>query len=185
MRFPQPSAFMRAKTWKENGPLNEALHYAMDFELVVKAVLHGAKISGVPDILSSYRLHADSKSNDEERFIEEWTRVLQHALNSFPEATDLQNLLFSVTGVRYNEQISFPRKININRSGLIRVVLEHLHHRFHSAYRRHDPENCRIIANVIRTLDSAYYRDRALAAYLLRMKIIPGFIYKLKTRMFR
>ncbi len=59
----QPSTFMRRSVFEKVGPLNESLHYLMDFEYWIRAG-QGCRIQYVPEMLSSFRVHRTSKTVD-------------------------------------------------------------------------------------------------------------------------
>lgn len=58
--FPQSSTFWRREIWLRAGPLDESLHYSMDYELWRRMGTH-AQIHVVPDVLSNYRFQEDAK----------------------------------------------------------------------------------------------------------------------------
>ena len=58
--FPQSSTFWRRQLWQQAGPLDETLHYSMDYELWRRMGAH-AQIHVVPDVLSNYRFQDDAK----------------------------------------------------------------------------------------------------------------------------
>jgi len=57
----QPAVFFRALVWKQIGPLNEALHYAMDYEYWLRAARE-CRIAAIDRHIAFYRFHQDSKS---------------------------------------------------------------------------------------------------------------------------
>lgn len=59
--IPQPSAFIRREVVEDIGPLNDKHYYFMDWDYWLRA---GARhrIAYIPEILSTYRLHAESKT---------------------------------------------------------------------------------------------------------------------------
>ena len=59
--IPQPSAFIRRDVVEGIGPLNDKHYYFMDWDYWLRA---GARhrIVSIPEILSTYRLHAESKT---------------------------------------------------------------------------------------------------------------------------
>ncbi len=58
--FPQSSTFWRRELWTQAGPLDESLHFSMDYELWRRMGAH-AQIHVVPDVLSNYRFQDDAK----------------------------------------------------------------------------------------------------------------------------
>lgn len=57
----QPSVFIRREVFEEIGFLDESLHYSMDLDLWIR-VAKKFKIAYLPEFLSTYRLHAESKT---------------------------------------------------------------------------------------------------------------------------
>lgn len=86
--FPQPASFFRRKLIEEQGLLDEKLHYAMDFDLLVRAVLNYNVLS-VQDTLAKYRIHPASKTNDHLLFAKEWAVVFSKVLRSFDFSKDI------------------------------------------------------------------------------------------------
>ena len=75
---PQPTLFFDARLFAEKGPLDETLHYALDYEWVIRA---GRDLEAVclPETLALYRVHAASKTADWETskptFFAEMTQI--------------------------------------------------------------------------------------------------------------
>jgi glycosyltransferase involved in cell wall biosynthesis len=59
--IPQPSAFIHRKVIDKIGFIDEGIQFSMDWDLWLRAGLH-YKFIYIPKTLSTYRLHADSKS---------------------------------------------------------------------------------------------------------------------------
>lgn len=57
----QPSAFIRRSVMEKAGELDSKFYYFMDWDFWLRAGLH-AKIEHIDEILSTYRLHAESKT---------------------------------------------------------------------------------------------------------------------------
>jgi len=57
----QPSAFIRREVVEATGLLDARHYYFMDWDYWLRAGLHH-KIASIPDVLSTYRLHAESKT---------------------------------------------------------------------------------------------------------------------------
>lgn len=60
--LPQPAIFWRARLTAELGPLDESLHFAMDFEYWLRFVEAGYRPRLIRDELAAYRLHDASKT---------------------------------------------------------------------------------------------------------------------------
>jgi len=80
---PQPSIFFRTEILKDLGYFDPSLRYAMDYDLWLKASSK-YRFHSIPDNLSYYRIHADSKSGSYgglRKFIPEWKRVIERSLH--------------------------------------------------------------------------------------------------------
>jgi glycosyltransferase involved in cell wall biosynthesis len=58
----QPSSFWTREAWQANGPLNESLTYAFDWEWFLRAQANGFRFLPVGRYLSVYRKHQDHKT---------------------------------------------------------------------------------------------------------------------------
>ena len=63
MHIPQQSSFWRADLWKQVGPLDDSIYFAMDYDLWVR-LAHVSKIVYLADSepMAAFRLHASAKS---------------------------------------------------------------------------------------------------------------------------
>lgn len=178
MRFPQPSSFFRREALLPVLPVNESLHYAMDFELVVKMLLNGQAIRRVPEVLSRYRLHDASKSNQQLAFQKEWTAVVAGFFNSVKGGEayigHLRGLQLLGAGpvARYSNTLSFGAK------ELESVFLDHLNLCYHTFYQAFDQQACLRISHYIREHAPHAYVENKYSSYNLRLKFIPKFVFK-------
>ena len=183
MRFPQPSSFYKKEYLNRECQVNEQLHYAMDFELLARAILKGATIKRTDIILSHYRLHPASKTNHETKFLDEWTIVFHKILCS------LKN------GTRFAEKLNALKLINLNllqqnhdlfdtnpavmftEAELEITFLEHLHLHYHTQYRLFDHAQCKLISHYLRENYYDFYRIKRFSMYNFRLKFIPNFVF--------
>jgi glycosyltransferase involved in cell wall biosynthesis len=61
---PQPTLFFDARLFAETGPLDESVHYALDYEWVLRASSI-AEATCLPETLALYRVHPSSKTGDD------------------------------------------------------------------------------------------------------------------------
>lgn len=61
VHVPQQSSFWRAGLWKQVGPLDESIYFAMDYDLWLR-LARVSKIQHVPKFWANFRLHASAKS---------------------------------------------------------------------------------------------------------------------------
>ena len=75
VHIPQQSAFWRADLWRQVGPLDESLYFAMDYDLWLK-LSEVSKVQYLPGrIWANFRLHGDSKTIAEDNRC--WTEMVQ------------------------------------------------------------------------------------------------------------
>lgn len=60
--IPQSSCFLDMQAIRDNGPLNEQLHYSFDYEYWLRLLLNNITTTSIPILLSCYRLHQKSKT---------------------------------------------------------------------------------------------------------------------------
>lgn len=78
--IPQPSSFFTRAIYEKVGGLDRSLHYAMDYDLFLRFG-RDAKVRHFPVMLSTYRLHASSKTvSDKPKFHAEWDAVRSRML---------------------------------------------------------------------------------------------------------
>jgi len=178
MRFPQPSSFLRAESLSKVLPVNDSLHYAMDFELVVKLLLSGGGIRRSDELLSRYRLHASSKSNQNLAFLKEWSSVLANVFHSLPGGQAYLDEMHSLGLIGEEERVSYASVIRFSEKELEAVFLEHLHLCYHSYYRECDLHMCRKISAFIEARFLWFYRLNNYRKYNNRLKFIPKFVFR-------
>jgi glycosyltransferase involved in cell wall biosynthesis len=179
MRFPQPSCFLRFSDLSKVLPVTNDMHYAMDFELIVKILLNGGKIKRSDELLSRYRLHETSKSNHNLAFLKEWSKVLAavfHALKGGQAYLDHMYALGLVPGQKlpvYESSITFTE------TELESVFLQHLNSCYHFNYREFNKKECGKISDFLRTHFFSFYKANNYRKYNNRLKFIPKFVFRL------
>jgi glycosyltransferase involved in cell wall biosynthesis len=184
MRFPQPSSFFRRSALDKILPVNVSLHYAMDHELVVKGVLQGLPFQGNKEIFSRYRLHTRSKSMNEMLFMKEWSTVFAGVLLSAAENSLYER--FCDLGLHDAKLVTrYPATTRLSDKEITRAYLEHLHLRFHGAYRQCNLEAMVSISAEISRLDPSYAHQRQYQKYITRTKFIPKWIFDMVRKVNR
>jgi hypothetical protein len=91
--FPQPSSFFRRSAYNAFGPLNENLHYGMDYEFFLQIFLNREALC-TDEIFSRYRYHKNSKSvSQNAKFAEDYAYVFSKFLNSISEGENWKKWL--------------------------------------------------------------------------------------------
>lgn len=182
MRFPQPSSFLKKEFLNSQFLVNENLHYAMDFELIARAILLGAKIKRIDDILSHYRMHKNSKSNDEMKFLTEWAIIVQKILFSLNNKTlsgkmeELELVGHTVTG-------KFETTIDLDAKAVETVFLQHIDLHYHYNYRLFNYKQCAKISAFLKENYSSFYLTNNYNKYDFRRKFIPKFVFEIVRRL--
>lgn len=77
----QSSCFFRRKVWQQCGPLDETLHFQMDFDLWLKIARKSSFIE-IPEILSQQFFHKEAKTIKErfmaQRWVERWSILMRY-----------------------------------------------------------------------------------------------------------
>ena len=183
MRFPQPSSFIKTRYFNAQNPLNTELHYAMDFELITRAILQGAKIKRIDDLLSHYRLHSASKSNGHFEFLNEWTTVTYKVLNSIEHGKKFADQLDAMGLVLNKSAGVFDCSVHFNQTETETIFLEHLHLIYDYHYREFQTKTCWLISSYLKENHRAFYHKNNYRKYNFRLRFVPKFIFNLARRL--
>jgi glycosyltransferase involved in cell wall biosynthesis len=83
--LPQPATFLRRRVLESDGPLDETLHYALDFEYWLRLGASGRRFRHLPVPLAALRLHAAAKSIRElAAFAPEIVRIYERLVDKPP-----------------------------------------------------------------------------------------------------
>lgn len=178
MRFPQPSSFLRAEALACVLPVNDRLHYAMDFELVVKLLLNGGKIRRTDELLSRYRLHESSKSNQNLAFLKEWSSVVANVFHSLSGGKLYLEHMLSLELIGKEKREIYPAVLQFSDKELEDIFLQHLNLCYHSYYREGDRQMCRKISGFIKAHFFSFYTLNNYRKYNNRLKFIPKFVFR-------
>jgi len=172
--FPQPSSFFRREVLNEIGTLDESLHYGMDYDLLVRIALN-YEILQIPEILSKYRLHKKSKTNNSLGFAKEWCTVFSKVLISLPNSQFAINTLKSLT--MFNDS-SVKYKYKIPPSNLMVSLLYFLNMQMHYYYITLDLNTVSAIATVIKKLDKKFYKTEKVNVLYYKSKLLNPLIIR-------
>jgi glycosyltransferase involved in cell wall biosynthesis len=171
--YPQPSSFFRKEILDQTGPLDESLHFGMDYDLLIRFALK-APIAKVDEIFSKYRLHDDSKTvSQQSKFGAEWLTVFCRFLlsneNNFGIADHLKSDgIFHDDGKRYKIDRTFKEKELRLITGYFLyyqlVIYNDLLEKTHSL---------RLI-QLIREIDPAFYREHNVKSIEWKIRVLPS-----------
>lgn len=179
MRFPQPSSFFRKNALDNILPVNNNLHYAMDFELIVKFILAGFTPMLTSKLLSRYRMHAQSKSNNDMAFLKEWTIVFINLLHSVDGGQVFINKLNQLNIGSVEPLNIYGHSIVLSGQQLEDVFLKHLNLHFHYNYRAFNYADCKRISDFLKKYYLQFYIEKQYKKFMLRLKFVPKFIFSL------
>jgi glycosyltransferase involved in cell wall biosynthesis len=80
--LPQPSCFFRKEVWDQCGPLDEGLHFVMDYNLWL-SIARLSRFMAIPEMLSQYTIHGKAKTTDPvykaEHLLEKFLVLVSHS----------------------------------------------------------------------------------------------------------
>jgi glycosyltransferase involved in cell wall biosynthesis len=184
--FPQPASLFRKSVLDSIGLLNEQLHYAMDYDLLVRIYLGGYHITKVDWFFSKYRLHPASKTNQQLKFTIEWAQIFSKVLRSLENTESLISTLRKA-GLMDETEKAIPVKKKVPAPLIKEALLFHLLIQAHYAYQDLDLAKTRLLLNSIRATDLSFYKNHKLAFLNLKSRLLPrkviSFMRKLKKRL--
>lgn len=121
----QPSYFFKKSLLDRSGPLNEALHYGMDYDFFLRLTLLG-QYKYFDKTWSRYRLHDDSKTETSQlKFATEWNNVFVSLLKS----ANANKLLDQWSNYGFDLSANYPYPTNrLNHYHLIEAMGFALYH---------------------------------------------------------
>ena len=178
MPFPQPSSFFRRSVLLEQGYLDESLHYGMDYDLLVRIALN-YPIKKVPDILSRYRLHKESKSIAQGiEFTRDWSKTFSRLLRSFDFTGDFIKSL-SDLGLYVEGEDSFQVTKSFSSEDIRKAFLYFLEFQLYYFYENLDQKKAHELTGFIKRFDPAFYRARGLGKIHWRSRIAGRSVIRL------
>jgi len=82
---PQETMFWRRRVWEKVGPLDNAFHYAMDWDFMLRAEAAGFKMERMRRFLACFRIHDEQKTTrNYERGREEMQKLRRRSLGYVP-----------------------------------------------------------------------------------------------------
>ena len=110
---PTPSSFFRRRIFEEGNWIDTALHYAMDYEFILRLAQKGYAFRHIPALLADFRLYPESKTGAHpDRQREEHdaiglmhSRLLQGIPQPFLRRIARDSLRFGARALRYKEKM--------------------------------------------------------------------------------
>ena len=174
MSFPQPASFFRKTLIDQSGLLDTSLHYGMDFDLVVRAFLLG-NITYYDSLVSRYRIHSSSKTNNYFSFVEDWRLVFSRFVNTFPEFSRWRQMLVD-HGLHSGSLTSYSTNRALSDADFKQILYNHLLTCAHMLYQFGDNRSSRNYLRFLRSHFSSKYFSEALFNLHLRTHLPPSFI---------
>jgi len=175
MPFPQPSSFFSRRLISNTGPLDTHLHYGMDFDLLVRAYLTG-QVKYHPYLFSKYRLHDNSKTNHQLRFVTDWQEVFSRFLNSISTSSKLPQLL--ITNQLHTGTRASYRAVNkfFSEKHLKLIIANHLNKIAHISYQAGDKDLSMKCVYFMKVHLTEYYYSFRLDDLRMRLQYLPHWL---------
>lgn len=170
--FPQPASFFSKTLIEHTGPLDASLHYAMDYELLLRAYLTG-DIRYHPYTFSKYRIHPSSKTHHTTKFVHEWRDVFSRFLSTVPHSSDWISKLRQAS-LYHQPNTKYPLIKDLGIRDLDLIVFNHLLVCAHMLYQAGIDRECRDILRFIRRFLPSYYTTHRLSSLFLRSLVLPS-----------
>lgn len=181
--FPQPASFFTKRLIEQTGLLDEQLHYAMDYELLVRAKLK-SEVMFCDHLFSKYRLHSESKTHQHMLFAKEWNLVFSRFLNSISNNEQFVSLfkkynLFQPTEIRYTHEKNF------SESDIRKVSFYHAYVQLHQYYEEKQLSRCVELAGLCKALSPELYRTYKVGYIRNKSRLLNPGILSLFRRLTR
>lgn len=139
--MPQPACFFKMQLIKEQGLLDESLHFSMDTDLYMRAALN-YEIIQINDVLAKFRLHATSKSvsSFNKTFLEDNKKIFSRVLKTLSADMEIFKLKQLSLYIGPNENYSSTKRFD---SSLL--LFYFLQHRLFTLHNHGDKANFKAI----------------------------------------
>lgn len=182
--FPQPSSFFRKRLIDEKGYLREDLHFAMDFDLLIRAAL-SFEITPVDEVLSKYRLHEGSKTMSQIRYFEaEWVNVFSKFIRSVNWGGDYIEDLRACELYADGNDVYLHKHL-FSQQDIKLIVLYFLDFMSHLSYQFLETKKASMRLSLIRSMDRIFFSTRDLEIISIRAKYYPATFIKLFRKITR
>jgi glycosyltransferase involved in cell wall biosynthesis len=168
--FPQPSSFFRKSVIDSTGLLDESLHYGMDYELLARIALQ-SRILYVDHLFSKYRLHPDSKTGNNEKFLKDWNRIFSRVLNSLP-GSEKYIESFKELNMYFAPEKKYTVKNTFSPHQIEKAFLYHLLVNLHYHYSDLNKKAVNEISAVLKKISPPFYKQNKIGAVQLKSLLL-------------
>jgi len=102
--IPQETLFWRRPLWEKVGGMDAALHFAMDWDLILRFESAGAKFIHVPEFLGAFRVHQQQKTQEKIKLGKKEMALIRRRYTGI-----MKRAVFQISRLRY---LMLHRKIN-------------------------------------------------------------------------
>lgn len=173
--MPQPACFFRKGLIKEQGFLDENLHFSMDTDLYVRAGLN-YDILQVDDVFAKFRLHQNSKSvsSFNQNFLTDNQAIISRVLSSLKANHEIEQLKSLGLFLEPNYLYASPSK-NFNAKKLLFYYLEHRMFTLQNTSQREEFK--KMFSYLINEYPSQLFESKKLILYRLLLFLPSDFLH--------
>jgi len=175
MAFSQPAAFFRREVLEKVGLLKEALHYGMDYDLMVR-LYDASEVVALEDFFAVYRYHENSKSSKQKiGFAEDWAQVFSKIVYSVNPNSAIINYLKELNlFTQPNSSYLFYR--TYSEEFLYQSFLYFLNFQIIFLYQAPHLSRVKQLANWLKQNEPVYYEHFNLKPVHFRAKYLNNFL---------
>jgi len=184
--FPQPATFFSREIIDTVGPIDENIHFSMDWDLYIRALLAGFKSLQVPELFCRFRIHDNSKSVSvfNKRLLVDNALIFYSIAKSIDPGfvfidTLYKELNIDIPGVPKLYKVS----VSITQEDLYTMTFYYLEHRSKTLFVAGDYKGLQHLVKVSRK----YFKEDLRASKVIRSRYLlsklPTFVIKVLLKM--
>jgi glycosyltransferase involved in cell wall biosynthesis len=182
--FPQPSSFFSRNSLNKTNLLDESLHFAMDYDLLIRIALE-FKIYKIDDILSKYRMHNLSKTvSQQSGFANEWMVVFSRFLYSVSGGEKFLEQIKEAGFIHDDGRRYLVRK-NFPADNIRLICCYFLLYQLIIYYDQLNREKCKTLLSLIKKIDEKFYIENQVQLTKRRLNMLPDFLIRALRRIIR
>jgi glycosyltransferase involved in cell wall biosynthesis len=176
--IPQPAAFFTKKMIEHVGPVNESLHFSMDWDLYVRGILAGFKYVQVPDLFCKFRIHNTSKSVSDfnKQFLVDNAFIFFSVIKSIDASFRMIDSLYAALDINIPTSINtYEVNVVVSEEELYLMVFYFLEHRCKTLFFAKDYRGVRQLVKITRKyFPQSVFRSRTMMSRYM-ISILPRF----------